>query len=98
MNLSKVIKKPIITEKSISGQNAQNKYFFEVHRSASKGLIKEAVENMFGIDVVDVRTSIVPGKKRRILRTRKFTKLPAWKKAIVTVAEGQEIKLIKEGK
>lgn len=98
MNLNNIIKRPIITEKAVAIREAGNQYAFEVDRNASKGSIKEAAETMFDIDVIDVRTVIVPGKKKRILKTRRFTKLPKWKKAIITIASGQEIKLITEGK
>ncbi len=92
MQLNSIIIRPIITEKSAVQKDEHNRYHFKVNRRASKNAVSEAVEDVFGVDVVDVRTMIMPGKKRRLGKTRKFIKTPKWKKAIVTVGDGQEIK------
>ena len=92
MQLNRVIIKPLITEKSAVHKDEMNRYHFKVNRKASKNAVAEAVEDVFGVDVVDVRTMIMPGKRRRLGRTRKFIKTPKWKKAIVTIGDGQEIK------
>ncbi len=92
MQLNSIIIRPIITEKSAVHKDEYNRYHFKVNRRASKKAVAEAVEDVFSVDVVDVRTMIMPGKKRRLGKTRKFIKTPKWKKAIVTVGDGQEIK------
>lgn len=80
MNLYQVIKQPIITEKS-TAQASQGKYTFEVDKKASKGEIKRAVEELFGVKVLDVRTANIRGKGVR----------GDWKKAVVTLKEGDKI-------
>ena len=98
MHINNVIKKPIITEKSIHAGDVADEYLFKVSNSASKGAIKNEVESLFGVNVLDVRTMIMPGKKRRVFRTNRFIKTPKWKKAIVKVKSGQKISLVKESK
>ncbi|HXK52936.1 50S ribosomal protein L23 [Candidatus Nomurabacteria bacterium] len=97
MKLNEIIKKPIITEKSVQAEG-QNKYTFEVGVKASKGAIAEVAAKMFGVEVLDVKTYIMPGKKRRILKSRRFTKTPKWKKAVIEIKKGQKIKLTEETK
>lgn len=90
MNIYDVIQEPCITEKG-SKQAAENKYFFRVRRDASKPQIKKAVEEIFNVKVVDVNTINVSGKWKRV-RTQPG-KTSDWKKAIVTLKEGQKIEL-----
>lgn len=90
MNVYQVLKRPIITEKNTL-HAAQNKYTFEVAREATKQQIEEAVEKIFKVNVTDVNVSTVPGKMRRIGRNRGMTS--PWKKAVVTVQQGQRIEL-----
>ena len=80
-----VIKKPIITEKSMDAM-AEKKYTFEVHPEANKTMIKEAVEKMFdGTKVRSVNTMNLDGKKKR--RGMVFGRTAKSKKAIVTLTE-----------
>lgn len=83
-----VLKRPIITEKSMAGTNV-GRYTFEVEKAANKLEIAEAVADAFKVDVVDVHVMIVKGKTRRA--GRRISKQSDWKKAIVTLAEGQRI-------
>ncbi len=83
-----VLKRPIITEKSMAGTNS-GRYTFEVAREANKLEIAEAVADGFNVDVVNVHVMTVKGKTRRY--GRRMAKKPDWKKAIVTLAEGQKI-------
>ena len=77
-----IIKKPVITERSMSGI-ADNKYVFEVATSANKVEIKKAIEEIFGVKVASVNTIKLPGKWKRMgIHTGKT---PAKKKAIVTL-------------
>ena len=76
-----VIRKPVITERSMSGI-ADNKYVFEVAPNAGKIEIKKAVEEIFGVKVASVNTVTVPGKEKRMGAGRPgMTK--TWKKAYV---------------
>ena len=97
MDLSQVLLKPVITEKSLA-QAAQGRYTFFVHPQASKGQIKQAVQQFFKVDVVKVRTINLQGKRRRVGRYRTLTKkLPDRKKAIVQLKPGQKIPLFEAG-
>jgi len=95
MKLSDVLVKPILTEKANSQQEKLRRYAFRVNRKANKLEIKKAVEDFYGVTVVDVNTSVVPGKNKT-----RFTKAgyvqgrkPAYKKALITVADGESIDL-----
>lgn len=88
MHLSEVIKRPIITEKSTALQSRQD-YVFEVDPKATKNQIKQAVEKMFKVKVVDVNVMNVPGKLKAIGRRRVMTS--GYKKAVVTLSPGDKI-------
>ena len=95
MKLSEVLVKPILTEKANSQQEKLRKYAFKVARKANKLEIKKAVEEFYGVSVVDVNTVVVPGKNKTRYTKAGFVKgqKPAYKKALVTVAEGETIDL-----
>ncbi|HEY0222242.1 50S ribosomal protein L23 [Lactovum miscens] len=82
-NLYDIIRKPIITEKSMMAMD-QKKYTFEVAPKSSKGLIKQAVEAVFGVKVVSVQTISVKQKAKRVGRYSGFKS--GYKKAIVTLS------------
>jgi large subunit ribosomal protein L23 len=88
MNLYEVLRRPLVTEKSTTLQ-IENKYAFEVDKSANKPQIKLAVEKAFNVEVLAVNVVTIPGKTRRLGRRL----LPAhpWKKAIVTLKPGDTI-------
>ena len=89
-----IIRKPIITERSMSGVE-NGKYVFEVARDAGKVEIKKAVETIFGVQVARVNTITLPGKKKRM---GVFVgKTPARKKAVVTLKAGSKPIEIFEG-
>ena len=90
MHLYEVLRRPIITEKNTALQE-QNKCTFEVARKANKYQIKEAVEKAFKVRVVAVNVITVPGKTRRV--GRRQVKTSPWKKAVVTLKEGDKIEL-----
>jgi len=89
MNLSDVIKRPLITEKSTLLKEAANTVLFVVDSRANKNEVADAVEKSFKVKVVDVRTINMPGKTKR--RGRTVGLRPGWKKAIVTLKEGDKI-------
>jgi len=95
MKLSEVLVKPVLTEKANAQQDTLRRYAFKVSRKANKLEIKKAVEEFYGVSVINVNTSVVPGKAKS-----RFTKKgavngrkPAYKKAFITVAEGENIDL-----
>ncbi|HEX2627852.1 MAG TPA: 50S ribosomal protein L23 [Chitinophagaceae bacterium] len=95
MKLSEVLIKPILTEKANAQQEKLRRYAFKVARKANKLEIKKAIESFYGVTVTDVNTAVAPGKNKS-----RFTKAgvisgrkPAYKKAFVTVAEGESIDL-----
>lgn len=84
MNKFDIIKRPIITEKSMD-VTEEKKYTFEVDKNATKPEIKKAIEEIFGVDVESVNTMNMYGKLKRqgVSQGRR----PAWKKAIVKLKE-----------
>jgi large subunit ribosomal protein L23 len=95
MKLSEVLVKPILSEKANAQQEKLRRYAFRVSRKANKLEIKKAIESFYGVTVVNVNTAVVPGKNKS-----RFTKAgvisgrkPGYKKAFVTVAEGENIDL-----
>ena len=93
--MNNIIKKPLITEKA-TGATESNRYTFAVDRKANKLEIKSAVEKMFNVRVVNVNTLTYGGGKSSVKYTnRGIVEQPSkvWKKAIITVAEGETIDL-----
>lgn len=84
-----VVIEPVVTEKATQKRETSNEYAFAVARDANKIEIKQAVQELFGVTVLDVRTSKVHGKLKRL--GRNAGKRPSWKKAIVKLAEGDTI-------
>ena len=95
MNVYQVLKRPILTEKT-DFQRDDNQYVFEVDRSANKIQIKEAVETLFDVKVQAVNTMIMKPKRRRMGRKMIATR-SAWKRAVVTLAPGEQIQEFFEG-
>jgi large subunit ribosomal protein L23 len=89
MNIYSVIKKPHVTEKTSLGADASNTVAVVVDRDANKIEIKQAMESLFKVKVADVRTVTVGGKVKRSGKTS--GKRSNWKKAYVTLQEGQSI-------
>ncbi len=93
-NLDKyeILKRPIITERSSQLRSQSNKVTFEVDRRSTKIQIRKAVEELFGVKVLKVRTLMSRGKWKRV--GRNTGRRSDWKKAIVTLAEGEWIELV----
>jgi large subunit ribosomal protein L23 len=85
----KIIRRPLITEKSTIQKEMNNQLAFEVDRRANKIEIKKAVERIFKVQVEDVRTQNYQGKIKRLGRT--LGRRRHWKKAVVTLKPGQKI-------
>ena len=88
MDHSQVIIRPVVSEKSYALATV-GKYTFRVHPDAHKTQIKQAIEELFDVDVLDVRTSSVPSKPKRRGYTSGRTR--SWKKAVIQVREGETI-------
>ncbi|MAD60182.1 MAG: 50S ribosomal protein L23 [Myxococcales bacterium] len=87
-----IIRRPIISEKSIALREALNQVTFEVDMGANKIEIRKAVEQLLEASVSSVNTLIVRGKSKRVGR---YTgKRPNWKKAVVTLNEGESIEAL----
>jgi large subunit ribosomal protein L23 len=84
-----VIRRPVITEKGLMLKENDRTLCFEVSNRASKTQIREAIERIFKVKVDHVRTMNVPGKERR--RGRYTGYRPDWKKAYVTLREGEKM-------
>lgn len=92
-----IIRRPIVlTEKSTRLREQGNKVIFEVHPDANKIDIKNAIQTLFKVGVVDVNTLNMRGKDRRM--GRGYAKLHNWKKAVVTLAAGDQIQFFDEEK
>ena len=89
MNIYSIIKKPHVTDKTSLGSAAASTITLVVDRDSNKIEIKQAVESLFKVDVVSVRTVNVAGKVKRFGRT--FGKRQNWKKAYITLKEGQTV-------
>lgn len=95
MQPEEIIRRPIMmTEKSTRLREKQHQVIFEVNRNANKIQIKSAIEALFKVGVVDVNTLVMRGKEKRM--GRGYAKLRNWKKAIVTLKEGDSIQLFDE--
>lgn len=88
--------RPRITEKAYS-LNGANQFVFEVSRDAHKSVIARAVQEAYGVDVLDVRTVNLPGKSKVFGKNGQIGSRTAIKKAIVTIKEGQSIELFATG-
>lgn len=91
MNEHDVIIKPIITEQTMHFANEKNAYSFEVNKLANKAQIRNAVEKLYNVQVVDVRTANKKGKMRR--RGKNMGMTSSWKKAIVVLNKEHHIDL-----
>lgn len=92
MHLYEVLKRPLVTEKTMIATDEENKVSFEVDMRANKLLVKDAVEKAFDVTVMDVNILIMAAKTSRrgsAIRIRR----PKWKKAVVTLQTGDRIQL-----
>ncbi len=95
MNISDVIKGPVITEKLDQAREKFRQYSFIVDKKATKHDVERAVSQLFKVSVEGVRTTIIRGKIKRVGKS--MGKRPNFKKAIVTLKEGDKIELFEGG-
>jgi len=93
LHLTQILVKPLITEKNNLAREARNEVIFEVHRDANKPMIANAVQELFGVKVEEVRTIAHKGKVRRVGKYNGFR--ADSKKAVVKLAEGESIDFFK---
>ena len=91
MNPYEVIKRPLLTEKSTVMKEKNNQYCFEVSCKATKSDVRNAVEGLFSVKVLDVKTMHYKGKTKRVGKSVGSRR--DWKKAVVTLKEGMSIEL-----
>lgn len=87
-----VLKRPLVTEKSTVLTDIRNQYTFEIAANATKSEVRKAIETLFDVSVKSVNVMNVPGKLKRILGRPGRTS--GWRKAIVTLAEGDSIDIV----
>ncbi|TNE88633.1 MAG: 50S ribosomal protein L23 [Deltaproteobacteria bacterium] len=95
MGIQHILIRPLVTEKTAGGLGTDRTYAFEVGLAANKLQVRKAIEEFYGVDVATVRTIIVRGKNKRW--GRHVGKRSNWKKAYVTVAEGQSLPVFDAG-
>ncbi len=88
----RILRQPLVTEKSFNLSSNQNQYIFEVASSATKNEIKKIIQDLYGVKVWRVNIINVSGKKRRVGKHEGFK--PGFKKAIVFLPEGEKIEVI----
>ena len=92
MHVYEVIKRPVLTEKTMDMMDFDNQYVFEVDMRANKIQVKDAVETIFDVSVDSINVMVMPAKTRRRWR-RVMTRKPKWKKAVATLVAGDRIQL-----
>ena len=91
MDMYKIIEKPLVTEKGTVMLSEGNRVTFKVHLDANKIEIREAVQKIFSVTVLQVNTQVVRGKRKRFGKAMGQTK--SWKKAMVQLKEGDKIEI-----
>lgn len=91
MGMHQIVVKPLVTEKGTTMLSEGNRVTFKVHMDANKIEIRDAVQRIFNVSVLQVNTQIVRGKRRRFGKAMGQPK--AWKKAMVQLKEGDKIEI-----
>ncbi len=92
MHIYEVLRRPVVTEKSVIASDENNQYAFEVDSRANKFQVKDAVETAFDVEVVRVNIMVMPAKTTKRGNSVRIRK-PKWKKAIVTLSPGNSIQI-----
>lgn len=88
---SNIIKRQIVTEKSTRLKESKNIYVFEVSKNAGINAVANEIKRLFNVEPLNINVCVMPGKKRRMYKTNRFTRLSGWKKAFVKIKDGQSI-------
>ena len=94
--MNTILIKPIITERSMM-EASRGRFTFRVDLKANKQEIKNEVAKVFNVHPIDITTIVVKGKVKRSMKTRKTTKQSNWKKAVVSLKQGEKIDLFDVG-
>jgi len=97
MQISRVLVKPIISESSLKDIES-DKYVFKVDNRATKKDVAKAVKESFSVDVINVKTRIIKGRSKRMMKSRKRAKIGPFKKATVQIEKGQKIAIFEAKK
>lgn len=92
-----VVKRPVITEKTLKLANTQNVYVFEVDRLANKNQIKKAIKDLFSVDILKINTIMRPKVKKATGKKRLKVTKPKTKKALIKLKDGDSIDLFDIG-
>jgi large subunit ribosomal protein L23 len=95
MDYLQVLKAPLVTEKLDGLREEQHTYAFEVDKRATKIDVREAIEKLFKVRVLEVRTSIMRGKKKRL--GVRMGQRSNWKRALVKLSPGQKLDIFEGG-
>lgn len=87
-NVENILIKPVVTEKAVDLHNREGKYTFEVSLQSTHGQIKNALKAKYNVEVGDIKTHVLPGKRVRISKTSRFTTSQMRKKAIFNLKKG----------
>ena len=89
-----VLRRPLVTEKSNYQSSKLHQYTFEVEMQATRTLVKDAIETLFDVEVLSVNIMKMPAKRSRRAKSRRLlVRAPAYKKAVVTLAEGSTLEI-----
>jgi large subunit ribosomal protein L23 len=89
-----VLIRPLVTEKSSYQSSSLNQYSFVVADKATKSMVKDAIETLFDVNVVRVNIVNAPAKRGRRARSRRLlVRRPSYKKAIITLADGETLEI-----
>jgi large subunit ribosomal protein L23 len=92
--IHEILRRPLVTEKTNYQSNKLSQYSFEVAKDATRTMVKDAVETMFEVDVIRVNMLNMPAKRGRKARSRRLlVRKAGFKKAVVTLAEGQKLEI-----
>lgn len=92
-----ILKRPIITERSLALANQQNTYTFEVNATATKNQVKTLIEELFDVTVIRVRTIVSQAKRQKTGKRRLTKTVGRTKKALVTLKKGQTLEVFDIG-
>lgn len=97
MQINRVLKSPVISESSLKDIES-DKYVFKVDNKATKREVAKAVKEIFSVDVINVKTRIIKGRSKRMMKSRKRAKTSPFKKATVLIEKGQKIAIFEAKK
>lgn len=89
MRINKILIEPVVTEKAMDLHNREGMYTFKVDLWANKEQIKNSLKDTFGVEAYDIKTLVMPGKRKRIGKTAKFGRTSMTKKVIFKLKKGK---------